>query len=80
MTTVRGYDGKMLTPPASPLFDPTKEKVCTRCNKVFSLYSERCPHCGKDSKVGTQGAGLLFTLGLLMLAPIAMLLLIWIFW
>lgn len=53
-------------------------RVCTRCKKEFSLYSERCPHCGKDSVVGTQALGVLVTIGLLMLAPIAILILIWI--
>ena len=71
----------MATPPVTtPSFDPKTEQVCTRCHGVFSLYSERCPHCGKDSKVGTQAMGLLFTLGLLMLAPIAMVILIYFIW
>lgn len=55
-------------------------KVCPRCQKTFSLYSERCPHCGKDSNVGTQAMGLFVTLGLLMLAPIAIMLLIFLFY
>lgn len=55
-------------------------KVCPRCKGKFSLYSERCPHCGKDSTVGTQALGLLFTLTLLMLAPIAMVILIYFLW
>jgi hypothetical protein len=55
-------------------------KICPRCKGTFSLYTERCPHCGKDSKVGTQAGGLLFTLGLLMLAPIAMVIVIYLVW
>ena len=50
---------------------------CTRCKKDFSLYSERCPHCGKDSVVGTQALGVLVTIGMLMLTPIVILILIW---
>lgn len=55
-------------------------KTCKRCKQTFSLYSERCPHCGKDSEYGTQAGGLLFTLGLLMLAPIFMVIIIWWLW
>lgn len=68
------------TPPVTPTYDPKTEQVCARCGGVFSLYSERCPHCGKDSKVGTQALGLLFTLSLLMLAPILMVILIYFLW
>ena len=57
-----------------------QSKTCPRCKKEFSLYSERCPHCGKDSNVGTQAMGLFVTLGLLMLAPIAIMLLIFLFY
>jgi predicted amidophosphoribosyltransferase len=52
-------------------------KICPRCHLEFSLYSERCPHCGKDSKYGTQAMGLFVTLGMLMLAPILIMLLIY---
>lgn len=55
-------------------------RTCTRCKKDFSLYSERCPHCGKDSVVGTQALGVLVTIGLLMLTPIVILILIWLFY
>lgn len=55
-------------------------QICKRCHGEFSLYSERCPHCGKDSKYGTQAMGLFVTLGLLMLAPIAMMILVYIFY
>lgn len=58
----------------------SKTKICPGCGKPFSLYSERCPHCGKDSTVGTQRLGLLFTLGMLMLAPILIMILVLIFW
>ena len=54
-----------------------KTQICTRCKGVFSLYSERCPHCGKDSKYGTQAWGLIITLGMLLLAPIFIMILIY---
>ncbi len=57
-----------------------KMRTCTRCKKEFSLYSERCPHCGKDSVVGTQALGVLVTIGLLMLTPIVILIMIWLFY
>ena len=71
--------GPSATPPAeaSP-YDRTQ--VCKRCGGVFALYSERCPHCGKDSKYGTQSLGVLVTIGgMLVLTPIAFFLLIYFF-
>lgn len=55
-----------------------KTRICSRCKGEFSLYSERCPHCGKDSVVGTQALGVLVTIGLLMLTPIVILILLYI--
>ena len=60
--------------------DAPKTKVCPRCKHTFSIYSERCPHCGKDSNVGTQAMGLFVTLGMLLLAPILIIVLILIFY
>lgn len=59
--------------------DPRHQtRTCTKCGGVFSLYSERCPHCGKDSKYGTQSLGVLITIGgLLFLTPIAFFLLVY---
>ena len=44
-----------MTTPTAPVTPPKHDplhdtQVCKRCKKVFPLYSERCPHCGKDSK------------------------------
>lgn len=52
-----------------------RTQVCKRCGGVYPLYSERCHHCGKDSKYGTQSIGLLITIGLLLFAlPFAVIL------
>lgn len=67
------------TPPAetSPY---NKTQVCKGCGGVYPLYSERCHHCGKDSKYGTQSLGVLITVGgMLLLTPIAFFLLVYFF-
>lgn len=67
------------TPPAeaSPY---NRMQVCKGCGGVYPLYSERCHHCGKDSKYGTQGIGLLITIGMLLFAlPFAVILMFFLF-
>lgn len=44
-----------------------KERPCKACGKMFSAYTERCPHCGKDDKHGSQLGGVIVTIGLLIL-------------
>jgi hypothetical protein len=34
---------------------------------MFSAYTEKCPHCGKDDKHGSQLGGVVITLGILIL-------------
>lgn len=71
----------MTTPTTTPKHNPLHDtQVCKRCGGVYPLYSERCTHCGKDSKYGTQSLGLLVTLGMLMFALPLAVVLIFIFW
>ena len=63
-----------------PISPYQQTQVCKRCGGVYPLYSERCHHCGKDSKYGTQSLGVLVTIGMLLLALPLAVILIFVFW
>jgi uncharacterized OB-fold protein len=42
-----------------------QQRPCKACGKPFSAYTERCPHCGKDDKHGSQLGGVVITLVIL---------------
>jgi uncharacterized OB-fold protein len=44
-----------------------QQRPCKACGKLFSAYTEKCPHCGKDDKHGSQLGGVIITIGILIL-------------
>ncbi|HQY89320.1 MAG TPA: hypothetical protein PK402_11725 [Tepidisphaeraceae bacterium] len=62
--------------------EPSKsapKKICRGCKQEYIAFSERCPHCGKDSKIGTQQSGVFFTFAfLLLMLPVAIIVLVFI--
>lgn len=62
---------------SDPSSKSSPKKICRGCGQEFIAFSEKCPHCGKDSKIGTQQTGVFVTMAfLLLMLPIAIIVLV----
>jgi len=68
-----------IAPQSTPPLSTPKPRVCSSCGAALSAYSEKCPKCGKDSSHGTQFLSLIIVTGFLILLPVIVLLVMWLF-